>query len=278
MSFDLQQYAQTLSELTRAESPFVVVTIVSLRGSAPQVAGAKAIVSHEGLRAGTVGGGKVEARAIEHAQRLLADPRSPSCEMMTWNLQTDVGMTCGGEVRLFFELCQQNSWIIAIFGAGHVAQSLIPLLLPLNCRIVCADTRSSWLGRLVDHAKLKKICHEDLTSLVSDLPTHAFCVLMTQGHATDLPILAEILKTRQPPYLGVIGSRQKSAALRRSLREMGLSDAAIRSFHCPMGFPIGNNTPPEIAISIAAQLLQFRDAPNPAPNPDDSDNLATGPL
>jgi xanthine dehydrogenase accessory factor len=109
-------------------------------------------------------------------------------------------------------------------------------------------------------AKLKKICAAEPRELVSDQPDNAYFVLMSKGHATDLPVLREILSTRTPPYVGVIGSQQKASVLRRDLKEQGIAPEKIGSFLCPMGLAIGNNTPAEIAISIAAQLLQVRDA------------------
>ena len=82
---------------------------------------------------------------------------------------------------------------------------------------------------------------------------------MTRGHRSDLPVLIEV--ARQPHvfrFVGVIGSRSKAAALRRELREAGIRDDAF-DFECPIGLPIGGNHPGEIAVSIAARLLQRRD-------------------
>jgi xanthine dehydrogenase accessory factor len=82
---------------------------------------------------------------------------------------------------------------------------------------------------------------------------------MTMGHTFDQPILLEILKTRKFPYTGVIGSEAKAAWMRKEIIEAGLSEEMAQSFFCPLGLPLGNNQPQEIAISIAAQLLQERD-------------------
>lgn len=259
MAFDFQQHWQKVNELLSAGIPFVVVTMVDTRGSAPQIQGAKAVITRAGIEQGTVGGGKVEARVITHAKGILEAGAGRGCELVTWNLQTDVGMTCGGEVKFFFEVYVQNDWKISLFGAGHVAQTLIPMLLQMNCAVTCLDQRQEWLEKLATHTRLKKVCTQDLKSEVKNLDTKSFFVLMTQGHATDLPVLAEILWTIEPPYLGVIGSIQKAKVLKRNLRELGLPDNKIESFYCPMGLPLGNNTPAEISISVAAQLIQERD-------------------
>ncbi len=168
-------------------------------------------------------------------------------------------MTCGGEVQLLVEVNRNNPWPVAVFGAGHLSQHLIPILLSLNCRVTCVDQRANWLDRLENHRKLRKVCTVDLAAEVKKQSPHAFFALMTRGHASDLPILAEILSTRDAPYVGVIGSLQKASALRRDLKAMGLNQTKIDSYFCPMGLPFGNNTPAEIAISVVAQLLEQRD-------------------
>lgn len=259
MAFDVYRHARTVTELLQSNTPFVIVTMVDRRGSAPQIEGAKAVITSNGIVDGTVGGGKVEAAAITHAQELLQGEDGRSCELVVWNLQTDIGMTCGGEVKFFFEVCLCNDWAISLFGAGHIAQVLVPLLLQVNCRVTCLDQRQEWLDKMADHPRLTKVCRPDLPAAVSQLEPRSFFVLMTQGHATDLPVLAEILRTIEPPYVGVLGSLQKAKILRRDLKEMGITDEKIEGFFCPMGLPIGNNTPPEIAISVASQLIQQRD-------------------
>lgn len=259
MTYDLVQHNQKLSELLRAERPFAVITLVDIRGSAPQIVGAKAIVTLVGIESGTIGGGKIEGTAIDHAKSLLSRNDGTNNELVTWNLQTDVGMTCGGEVKLFFEIHGNVDWPITIFGAGHVAQVLVPMLVQLHCQVTCIDPRSEWISRIPDHPKLTKRCVETPRSVVAELPPNTFFVLMSKGHSTDLPVLEEILNTREAPYIGVIGSPQKAKVLRRELAESGLSEAKLDSFLCPIGLPLGNNTPAEISISVIAQLIEKRD-------------------
>lgn len=256
---DLRQYAAHVTELTESGTSFVTVTLVSIRGSAPQVAGAKMIVTASDVIAGTVGGGKIEAAAIDEARRSLSAPDSSPCRVVTWNLQRDIGMTCGGEVQLLLELTASDQWPIAVFGAGHIAQALVPLLLTLRCQITCIDPRIEWLDRLPKHRRLTKICTDAMADEVEKLPTNAFIVSMTRGHASDLPVLERVLKTRQAPFVGVIGSQQKASRLRRDLKAADVPEVGIESFHCPLGLKLGNNTPAEIAISIAAQLILVRD-------------------
>ena len=97
-----------------------------------------------------------------------------------------------------------------------------------------------------------------MPSYVEKIPEGAYVVLMTMGHTTDKPILIEILRTRTFPYLGVIGSNAKAKRLRKDVLDAGLAEEMTKAFLCPVGLEIGSNHPQEIAISVAAQMLQIR--------------------
>ena len=255
----MSDFFAQLQALLASGAPFVSVTVVHTVGSVPQDQGAKMLVTAEGLRHGTVGGGRVERKAIEEAQRLLSPDAPERTHFVEWNLKRDVGMTCGGSVKLYFEAFNLTRWRIAVFGAGHVAGALIPLLVQLDCHVTCYDTREEWLARLPDSPRLSRVLSPDLPAEVAKLPDDAFVLLMTMGHATDRPILLEILRGRDFPYLGVIGSAAKAARLKKDVVEAGLPPQLRDAFFCPVGLDVGSNHPVEIAVSVAAQLLQQRD-------------------
>ncbi len=251
------------SELTRSGTPFAVVTMVSSRGHAPQDPGAKVVVTAEGLQGGTVGGGKVEAKVIQVARERLhsstSHPLAP--ELVTWNLQRDIGMSCGGEATFVFEYCTTAAWKIVIFGAGHVAQALVRALEPLDCQIMCVDPRPEWIERFPRTAQIEARCLAEPAALVPSLDPASYFMVMTQGHATDLPILEQLLRTfPSSRYIGAIGSDVKARKMRADLKGRGISETALERLHMPIGLPIGSNEPAEIAISIVAQLLQVRDS------------------
>ncbi len=259
-------FIERLAELAQRGAPFVSVTLVDAVGSIPSTVGSKMLVTREGLAFGTVGGGRVEAKAIDHAISMLSDPSgprssSPPSAFVEWNLQRDVGMTCGGVVKLFFETYNHSQWQIAIFGAGHVAAAVVHCLLPLECRITVIDPREDWLARLADHPRLVKILAENSGDEVARLPEDAFVLCMTMGHRIDRPILEEIFRLgRTFPYLGVIGSEAKRKVLERELRSAGVPQDQLGQMHCPIGLNLGRNLPGEIAISVVAQLIAERDA------------------
>lgn len=260
------EFYEKLQELLQGNVPFVSVTIVDTVGSVPQNAGSKMLVTEDGLYYGTVGGGKVEKRAIEEAQAFLLSEEirvgDARTKFVNWSLEKDVGMTCGGSTKLYFEVFNTHAWNIVVFGAGHCANALIELLVKLDCRVACYDQRQEWLDKLVASPKLKKVQCDELPRMVAQLPPKSFILLMTMGHTTDKPILLEILKNWEAkpfPYLGVIGSKAKAVRLYQDIAEAGLPKSYSDLFFCPMGLSVGNNHPQEIAISIVSQLLQVRD-------------------
>lgn len=252
---------QRLQRLHDGGTDAVVVTVIGARGSVPTDLGAKMIVTGEGLHCGTVGGGKIESRTIEEALAMLGEPEAEACRTKCWNLQRDIGMTCGGEMTLLFELQRaEPPWRIFIFGAGHVVQALVPVLAPLSCRVTVFDVRQDWLDRLPEAGNLTVRCVDAFEDGVAEVTEDGFVLAITKGHATDLPVLREVFgKRANLPFVGAIGSLSKRAVLSRELREAGVPEEKIGSLVCPVGLPIGGNAPEEIAISIAAQLLEKRD-------------------
>lgn len=256
-------YFEKSLELTEIGTPFVTITMISTRGHAPQDPGAKAIVTKDGLVWGTVGGGKVEAKAIELSKSILSsNPNDQTLvQLHTWNLQRDVGMSCGGEVQFLFESFNSKPWRVAVFGAGHVAQELVRLLLRLNCQVICIDNRPEWMDKLPhDSKKLKILAVQSYEEAIPGLDQDTYCVVTTRGHATDLPVLNALLKKGIPPYLGVIGSKVKGIKIRDDLEKLGHSKDSILNVRCPMGIDISNsNHPAEIAVSIVAELIQTKE-------------------
>lgn len=242
--------------LTNESTSYVIVTMVGARGSAPQEPGAKMLVTNLGHHSGTIGGGKVEMAAIKKSQELLQTEKSQP-ELVTWNLQKDIGMSCGGEVTFLFEHFPQMSWPIVIFGAGHVCQALTKILFTITPNITVVDSRKDWLEKL---SEVKTIHHPNPKEVVSEFSSKSFFICMTMGHSYDVPILREIAKiSPECPYVGVIGSEVKGIKIKKELKDFGVSESFLAKLKVPMGLPIGTNQPNEIAISITAELLQVRD-------------------
>lgn len=252
--------ATRIKQYLQSRTPFVCATLINVRGSSPGELGCKFVYKKGGDITGTIGGGKVEAKVIAQCELLLKEKGLPRVSIEKWNLQKDIGMTCGGEVSILFETYHAHSLRLAVFGAGHVAQALVRTLLPLDLNITCIDSRPEWIERLPTGENLTTKIAAEPADLVSDFGPDTVFLLMTKGHATDLPILYQVLNQfPDAAFIGVIGSPAKAQVLRQELVEKGLSSELAGRFKSPIGLDIGDNTPPEIAISIAAEILKIKD-------------------
>ena len=147
---------------------------------------------------------------------------------------------------------------VYIFGGGHVGQALVPVLANIGFRVTVYDNRRELSDKAHFPAAEEVLfgSYEDISGQVK-LTENDYVVIMTPGHQGDFALLEQVLrhKTR---YVGCIGSRHKIARTRELLRQAGIVEEAILSVHSPIGLSIGAETPAEIAISIAAELISCR--------------------
>lgn len=152
-----------------------------------------------------------------------------------------------------------SSGKVYIFGGGHVAQELVPVLSHVGFRCVVMDDRPEFTKPELFPGAEEIICGD--LQRISDyltLGSEDYVCVMTRGHSHDTVVQAQVLKCR-PTYCGVIGSAFKAAGVRRTLKEeYGLPDEELDLVTTPIGLPIKGETPAEIAISIAAQMILHR--------------------
>jgi xanthine dehydrogenase accessory factor len=147
---------------------------------------------------------------------------------------------------------------VYIFGGGHVSQALAPLLRTVGFRVVVYDRRPQAARKEVfpDAAEVILGGYEEIADRVT-LTADDYVVVMTPGHESDREVLAQVLRT-PATYIGCIGSRHKVAKTRELLLAAGIPEKDIDRVHSPIGLPIGGETPAEVALSIAAQLVAHR--------------------
>jgi xanthine dehydrogenase accessory factor len=149
---------------------------------------------------------------------------------------------------------------VYVFGGGHVSQALVPLLAGIDFRCVVLEDRAQFAA-----PELFPDAHEIILAEVGEtlkrihLTPMDYAVVMTRGHRNDLAVQCELLRT-DVGYIGVIGSRSKKEFVFGRMREAGFRDSDLARITTPIGLSIGAETPAEIAVSIAAQLIQVRAA------------------
>lgn len=148
--------------------------------------------------------------------------------------------------------------VVYLFGGGHVARELSPLLSRLDFRHVVLDDRPDF-AKPEDFPGAERVVCTDFRRVLDHIvprPEDAAAV-MTHGHGFDLEV-QKVLLTTPIGYIGVMGSRKKRDFVFGKLRESGFMDADLARVVTPIGLPLGGETPAEIALSIAAQLVQRR--------------------
>lgn len=163
-----------------------------------------------------------------------------------------------GSVRYFLDPLAPPI-TVHIFGGGHIGMHLVPLCHLLGFRTVVVDDR-------VDFVSQDRFPHADELVAVPSferaldrlpLGEDSYVVIVTRGHGGDQAILRQTLR-RRPGYIGMIGSNRKRGLVFNRLLAEGFTQEDLARVTCPVGLPIGAETPEEIAVSIAAQLVATR--------------------
>jgi xanthine dehydrogenase accessory factor len=164
-----------------------------------------------------------------------------------------------GNLKCFAErLLSRGELIVA--GAGHISYFLARLGAMVDFAVHVIDDRAELLSRerFPGAEGLKHVDQSYENSLDGfKIDSSTFIVICSRGHSADREILAQALKT-SAGYIGMIGSARKRSAIYASLLESGYREADLNRVHCPIGIPIGDETPEEISVGIVAQLIKRR--------------------
>lgn len=281
--------------------------LVKARGSTPQAAGALMLVDENADTHGTVGGGCVEAEVRRQAHAMLAEGRSGLLRFkLDHDYGWDDGLICGGTIEMAVgDLPDADSidrivaaidarWAtelpleirsddgdartftldipprerLLIAGAGHVGQALARMALRLDFEVALFDDRADLLRRFAPEGCLA--VEGDIAAQMRHWPIddRTYAVIVTRGHRHDEQALHAAVG-RGAAYVGMIGSRRKVKLIFDDLEALGVPREELDRVHAPIGLDIGSITVEEIAVSIAAQLVQAkrRTSPDAARSP-----------
>jgi len=151
---------------------------------------------------------------------------------------------------------------IAIMGGGHCSLALSRVMNNLGYDVFVFETKESISTLGLNKFATKVHIIDDFKEAVSriTLPHQTQVVIMTTDVASDVRVLLGILD-KPFPFVGVMGSNAKISEITKQLKNEGISNKQLSRFTAPVGLPMVSNTPEEIAISVAAQLLQNRNNP-----------------
>lgn len=234
--------------------PAVLATVIAADGSTPRQAGAKMVVFPDGHTVGTVGGGRLELDTVAAAQEALRTGRATRIRPQLGDAS---GMCCGGNVEVFIE-----PLVVAapayVYGAGHVAQAVAPLLRHLDFRVTVVDDREALLVAERFPGCTRILADPEAHAADLAPSPHAHVLVMSHDHGRDIRIVGA-LSSRPLAYLGMLGSRRKRSHLKRHLATLPDADPSVLDrIRAPIGLGIGAQNPAEIAVAIAAEIIAVR--------------------
>ena len=253
---------QKLTELRKAGKDVVIVTVTEKEGMGPADVGKKMLVSEDNVAFGTVGGGAIEFYAREKCKEVLKTRQSftEKYYLIDREVKVDDGsvvlpMACGGKATLFYEFLGPKQYVY-IFGAGHCGAALARVLKPLGFFTTIIDERDYVINALDDAADVK--VNEGFVEYIEKhgIPNDRYIVVCTPSHTNDYNVLNKILEKKiHPKYFGMLCSKKKIADYLEKSYEVHGKDIDLSNFYSPIGLQTGGDSPEEVAISIAGEIL-----------------------
>lgn len=249
-------YAEIQDALRHGER-VVIATVVKTVGSAPCGIGSKLLVHPDGRVSESIAGPVTDARIAQEALRALSEGHSQTVHV---HMDADNGEavgSCGATLEVLLEVLRPEPRLI-IVGAGYVAQALARISLNLDYRIVVVDDRRDFANPHAFGDKVQ-LAFGDIPQTIRQMEPDesSWIVIVTRGHTLDKEALHAALESKAA-YIGMIGSPSKVKNIFKTLRNEGVASERLAQVHAPIGLDIGAETPDEIALSIAAEMLMLR--------------------
>lgn len=251
----MMNWAKQLSTLMERREPCVLITILMTKGSTPREVGAKMLISEQQIYL-SIGGGHLEHQVIKKSKEILHNKlKTPVTH--SFSLGASLGQCCGGQIDILFEPCYPPAQNIVVFGAGHIANALIPILSQLPCSVQWIDSRAEMFPvKIPDNTQC--LSDEDVTVLCETIPDDSYILIMTHNHQVDQAICEQLLRQNNSAFIGLVGSATKWKKFTLRLSRKGFSDNQINRINCPIGTPyVSGKLPIEIAVSVSAHFINF---------------------
>jgi xanthine dehydrogenase accessory factor len=250
-------FYQEIDAAQRRGERIAIATVIKTNGAAPCAVGSKMLVHADGHYTGSFAGQITNGKVVEEAKRAMQESRT---YMTHVHLDADQGEavgSCGATLEIFFEVLRPEPRLV-IVGAGYVAQALTRLAAHLDFHIIVIDDRRDLADPQV-FADSVQLTFGDIPQTIRELAPDesSWVVIVTRGHSLDKDALQAAL-TSNATYIGMIGSPSKVKRIFKDLLKEGIARERLAQVHAPIGLDLGAETPDEIALSIAAEMLMLR--------------------
>lgn len=233
------------------------------------------LVRADGSILGSIGGGGLEAQVVKEATKAIRQGKPQQIRIsLAAKEGEELGMICGGDVEFFIEPILPTPTLY-IFGGGHVSLPLAKAGKLLGFKVAVIDDQTDYANpQRFPEADL--IMAEDFKKAFTKLKVDrsSYIVIVTRDHYNDELVLEQALST-EAKYIGMIGSKTKNKTIFSHLLAKGASWELLDKVHAPIGLKIFAQTPEEIAISILAEIVSVRRAPNTSHSPKSIDRLSS---
>lgn len=250
----------------------VCVEIIDSIGSTPRKNNAIMLVDENKKTYGTIGGGKLEFFAINDSAQVLKNQKTIE---KVYNLNSDEDLLiCGGTNKVKFtflskdnddaqyiehlnNILNDNSKCY-VFGAGHVGKNVCKILEFIGMNVVCYDDRKEFADKQLFDDKIDVICapYDDIENKVHIIEND-YVIIMTNEHIKDYIVEKQVLKTNAY-YIGCMGSEHKISMLNDKLLKEGFTKEQISRIHTPIGIQVSAESPEEIAVSVACEIILYK--------------------
>ena len=259
--------------------PFVVAEVIETQGSAPRKRDAVLLMNFEEKTWGTVGGGLIEAETEKRCKEQLKTKEKLRVYEFILDEEAEgegaLAMGCGGDATIRIRYVDpadpgdfveefKSSTQAYVFGGGHVALALDPVLRHIDFDTTIIDDRAEY-ANAERFPKSRVIVCDTFDHCFDEIEPDedSFFIIVTRGHRGDLQVLRQALR-KPHAYLGMIGSHHKNKILMDKLLSEGFSQEELDRVYTPIGLSIKSETPEEISISIAAEMIMVRAEHNEA--------------
>lgn len=267
------QWFDAVQSLQHSGDAYALVTVLGCTGSTPRDYSSKMVITQEGTF-DTIGGGHLEFLVMQKAREIItANAGTPKVEQEVHHfpLGASLGQCCGGSATVLIETFAPCQFHVGIFGAGHVAKSIVTILAGLPCKVNWVDSRADEFPLEIP-SNVNKIITTSPCDELEDLPNGSDILILTHNHQLDFELCLTALKRNRNPLqqlrsIGLIGSQTKALRFQKRLadrlldkveKKQGTQITAeqIKAIRCPVGLSsIPGKLPMEVAVSIVGELI-----------------------
>jgi xanthine dehydrogenase accessory factor len=235
-----------------------LATIIAHKGATPRKEMAKMLIRSDGYQIGTIGGGSIEAEVFREAHGIM---ETGTARLLSFDLTgidpEESALLCGGSMDVYVEPIIPDPTLI-ILGAGHVSKAAAEIAKLIGFRIVIVDDRPKHAN--ADLFPMADVFHVGpMEKVLKEIPVSETSYIFIASRSRQFDLICLRFAVQSPAkYIGMLGSGAKNRALLQQIEKEGVDPKKFERVCVPVGLDIGSETPEEIAVSMAAELIASR--------------------